>query len=93
MLPGMSDVERVPAALRWSGRLLAVAGVVCGLAPVSDECGSAFRPSGLNGDSVECLGALSGRQDTAVVLLVLGVVAMLAGQIIGWRKQRGADAG
>jgi hypothetical protein len=91
MLPGMSDVARVSAVLRWSGRLLAVAGVVVGLMPVSDECGSAFQPSGMYGDAAECVGALAGRLDTAVVLLVIGVVGMLAGQIMGWRSR--PDAG
>jgi hypothetical protein len=88
MLPGMSDVVRVSTALRWSGRLLAVAGVVYGVLPDGD-CGSAFFPdSGVDGlTGVLCTDVVSGRQDAAVVLLVLGVAVMVAGQVLGWRRK------
>jgi hypothetical protein len=88
MLAGMAD-ERVSAALRWSGRVLAVGGLLAGMLP-SGDCGSGFFPeTDLDGAvSAACSGSVSGRQDVAVLLLVLGVAAMIAGQIMGWRKAR-----
>ncbi|MFG2821688.1 hypothetical protein ACGFX4_19935 [Kitasatospora sp. NPDC048365] len=83
----MGDVERVSAALRWPGRVLTVAGAVMGLVPVSDDCGSVFQPTGIHASGLVCTSALSGRQDTVVLLLVVGVALMLAGQVVAWRRR------
>lgn len=75
-------------ALRWGGRVLAVGGVIVGILPDGD-CGSGFFPSGLADPlGVACSEVVSGRLTVAVVLLVVGVAMMIAGQIIGWRKPR-----
>jgi hypothetical protein len=77
----------VSTALRWGGRLLAVGGVVVGILPDGD-CGSGFFPSGSTDLlGVACSEVVSGRQTAAVVLLVVGVAVMIAGQIIGWKQK------
>lgn len=74
-------------ALRWGGRLLAVGGVIVGILPDGD-CGSGFFPSGLTDPlGVACSEVTAGRMTAAVVLLVVGVAAMIAGQIIGWKQK------
>jgi hypothetical protein len=89
MLPGMANTEQVSAALRWGGRVLAVGGAISGFMPVGDECGSVFQPLGLDADSPLCVSVLAGRQNLTVALLVLGVAAMIAGQVVQWRLRRG----
>lgn len=93
MLPGMSDEpERVPVMLRWSGRLLPVAGVVYGMYPDS-VCGSAFFPDGGMDEFTRtvCTGPLADRRGLAILLLFLGFAALGASQVIGWRKKPGAE--
>jgi hypothetical protein len=84
-------MAQASTVLRWGGRLLVVAGAVNGVAPQGD-CGSAFFPhSGAleSYDSVMCVAARADQLQTALLLGGLGVVAMIAGQVIGWRGQRG----
>jgi hypothetical protein len=81
-------VSQGATALRWGGRLLAVGGVVVGILPDGD-CGSGFFPSSLTDPlGVACSEVTAGRQTAAIMLLVVGVAVMIAGQIIGWREQR-----
>jgi hypothetical protein len=84
-------MSQVSTALRWGGRLLAVGGVIVGILPEGD-CGSGFFPSGLTDPlGVACSEAVSGRQTAAIVLLVVGIAVMIAGQIIGWRGKSEAS--
>jgi hypothetical protein len=83
-------VSQVSTALRWGGRLLAVGGVVLGLLP-NGSCGSSFFPNAeVDVSGVACSDVVSGRLTAAVVLLVVGVAVMIAGQIIGWREKPGS---
>jgi hypothetical protein len=80
-------MAQVSSALRWGGRLLAVGGVVLGLLP-NGSCGSAFFPDAqVDVSGVACSDVTSGRMTAGVVLLVVGVAVMIAGQVIGWRGQ------
>lgn len=71
--------------------MLAVGGVLVGILPDGD-CGSGFFPSGLADPlGVGCSEVTAGRLTAAIVLLVVGVAAMIAGQIIGWRGKSEAS--
>lgn len=85
----MANTEQASAALRWGGRVLAVGGAISGFMPVGNDCGSVFQPLGLDADSPLCVSALASRQNITVALLVLGVAAMIAGQVVQWRRRRG----
>jgi hypothetical protein len=87
MLPRMADVS---AVLRWSGRVFAVAGGVNAFVPVGDGCGNALQPA--TPGTVLCSTQIADQWQTVWLLLGVGVVLMVAGQVAQWRRRR-PDAG
>jgi len=83
MLPGMANVDRV---LRWAGVLFTVAGGVQAFVPV-DDCGSALQPDSA-ASGVICDASIADQWQTVWLLVGLGVVLMLAGQVVAWRRTR-----
>lgn len=73
--------------LRWVGALFVVVGAVQALAKVGDDCGSVIHPNSMRSPLL-CSGPLADQQQTVLLLVVLGVASMLAGQIINWQQRK-----
>jgi hypothetical protein len=78
---------RVGRAVGAAGGTLVLLGLIFGLWPVGDECGSGFDPASV---TAECLTALSGRQVAAWQLVILGVAGLVAGVVL--RRPEGGSA-
>lgn len=82
----MANAEKASRVLRWVGALFTVAGGVNAFVPV-DECGTALQPNGPDSGTVICNTLISSQWETVWLLGGLGVVLMLIGQAVGWRKR------
>lgn len=84
-------MAQVSTVLRWGGRLVTLAGGVNAFVPVGD-CGSVIQPDALSGGTVLCGTLIADRWETVWLLVGVGVAAMIAGQVIGWRGRSGPSS-